>query len=153
MTAILLMQISSLLHHISWNSNCNKEKLKLKLKWILCIKNYSSRSGYIRDICKYVAGLFFYSLCTITKRAKQKTFSGTDALDAVTYLNVVVLKWHEPIWRRVTWLRSEDTRVAVLPVEHFVVIRHLSIDLAASNDTAVLLQHSPTYLCKSHKVK
>ena len=62
------------------------------------------------------------------------TFSGADALDAVTDVNIVVLEGHESICRRVAWVWNEDSRVAVLPVEHFVVIRHFPIDLPQTNN-------------------
>ena len=49
----------------------------------------------------------------------------------VTDLHIVVLKRHESVGRRVARIWNEDARVAVLPVEDLVVVRHLSIDLSA----------------------
>ena len=78
-----------------------------------------------------------YDFPSPKKRGISTTFSSADAFDSVTDLNVVVFKGHESICRRVARLWTEDTRVTVLPVKHFIIIGHLPIDLSANNDKSL----------------
>lgn len=69
------------------------------------------RQPKLRNLCRIKVSL------TLPLRRYRNASTGTDALDSVAYLNIVVLKVHEDAFRVVDGARQIHLSVAVVPIE------------------------------------